>query len=416
MRRLAIGLIFTISLTLLPDFAFSASPKAGSVCLKLNQVKILNGVKFTCVKSGKKLLWTSRIIPKSSPTPKPTLNTFPSDSAKPIQSPASSPTPITSPQPSTSPTPAASGSSKPLIEPAAITSIAELPSRYKDIRYLSWLNTWKQVNSAKEIDSPIEILIGPNSKSCYTDETIKAFRLLQKVYSGSKIPKKVWILYADSDKDRKWLEEKTLTLLPRPRVNYNNQGQMLDPETVNPSGEGVLWALDSCFHPSAYNFSSQVLHGYTHTIQDLQYSENENSYGRWGEVPRWLIEGGAVWSQVFYNDHKNLDRYLRSGDWGILSGYDSKFFQDYLIIPEYNNNIWAYTDKWPGMRAYDLGAFLCEMLVALRGPDSIIELNKEYLKVGSFEVAFKNIYGLSWKEAQPYFSESVYNLIKWLAA
>lgn len=416
MRKIAAGLVITFALTLHPNFAFSATPKAGSVCPKLNQVKILNGVKFTCVKSGKKLLWNSRLISKQTPGPTPTLKPLPSVSAQPNQSPESTPRPSASPEPSTSPTPISPESPKPLIEPAAINSITELPSRYKDIRYLSWLQASKRVNAANENDSPIEILVGPNSRNCYTDETIKAFRLLQKVYSGSKIPRKVWLLYADSDADRKWLEEKTLTLLPRSRVNYNNQGQMLDPESVNPAGEGVLWAIDSCINPNAYNFSSQIMHAYTHTIQDLQYSEQENGYGRWGEVPRWLIEGGAVWSSAFYNDHNNLDEYLRSGDWGILSEYDSKFFDDYLLIPEYNNNIWAYTDKWPGMRAYDLGSFVCEILVALRGPDSIIELNKEYLRVGSFETAFNNIYGLRWKEAQPYFSETVSKLIKLLAA
>jgi len=49
--------------------ALAANPiKAGDSCTKLNQVTINSAGKFTCVKSGKKLLWNSVATAKTSPT------------------------------------------------------------------------------------------------------------------------------------------------------------------------------------------------------------------------------------------------------------------------------------------------------------------------------------------------------------
>jgi hypothetical protein len=67
-------------------------PKAGAICSKLGSFAINNGKKFTCIKSGKKLIWNKGVlIRKSTPTPTPT--------------PTASPTPTSTPSPMASPTP-----------------------------------------------------------------------------------------------------------------------------------------------------------------------------------------------------------------------------------------------------------------------------------------------------------------------
>lgn len=408
--RLALMLIIIVGTAGIPK-AFAVSPKVGSSCQKLNQVQIVKNMKFTCVKTGKKYIWKSTIL-KSPSVPKPSPSVVISPSASPTPTPTSSS--VLSESTIPKPTPTQSPTEVP-IDPPIIYTFAELPDKFKSIKYWAWKKTWAQIDSKPVLDSPIEIVVGPNSKSCHVNETLDGIRLFQRVYGGNKLPKKLWILYADMAIDRNWIESKTLTLLPKNRIQYDKNGQMFAIETVNLDGEGVLWAENSCITASPSEFTSQMLHGYTHTIQDLQYSEIPSNYGRWGEVPRWLIEGGASWSQVFYNDNKSLKKYERSGDWGILSTYDLKFFQDFLVIPEYSNNLWAYTDKWPSMRAYDVGVFVCEMLIALQGPDSIIKLNKDYLQTGSFEKSFNNIYGMTWAQAQPYISLAAYKLIQALA-
>lgn len=389
MRKKPIGtLVIAVLILVGIGDVSSAAVKSGSSCSILGKKVISEGKSYTCVKSGKKLVWSKGVVVKSKVLPSPAAT--PTASASPS---------ITAQQ-----------------SVPKITMIPELETNFKYIKYWAWTKAWEELNSNPENKSSIEVLVGPNSKACFQEETLSAIRMIQKVYADSQLPKKLWLLYADMQVDRVWIENKTLSLLPRNRIQYNQNNQMDAIETSNPAGEAVLWVKDSCFARSAKTISSETLHGYTHTIQDLQYSNFPDGYGRWGEVPRWLIEGAAVWSQIFYDLNSNQTKFEKSGDWRVLLQYDQKFFNDYLVIPKYTNNLWEYTDQWPSMRAYDLGAFICDMLVALRGPSSLIELNKDYLSTGSFEKSFKNIYGMTWAEAQPYFSETVFKLVNWLAA
>jgi hypothetical protein len=48
-----------------------------------------------------------------------------------------------------------------------------------------------------------------------------------------------------------------------------------------------------------------------------------------------------------------------------------------------------------------------EALVVIKGVDSILDLYQEGAKGNSFEIAFKNVYGLSWNEAKPILSQAI---------
>ena len=71
--------------------AQAATPKPGSTCLKLGFKQVSNGKQFTCVKSGKKLIWDKGIvINKSTPTNTPTPE---ATSIQPTATPSSTPVP-----------------------------------------------------------------------------------------------------------------------------------------------------------------------------------------------------------------------------------------------------------------------------------------------------------------------------------
>jgi len=76
LTALLMGGTFTIS-------AHAAAPKAGATCSKVNQSQSASGNKFTCVKSGKKLVWKKVAAPAttpastSTPTPIPTASSTP---------------------------------------------------------------------------------------------------------------------------------------------------------------------------------------------------------------------------------------------------------------------------------------------------------------------------------------------------
>ena len=66
-------LVFTLATP--PQLAFAAV-KAGSTCTKLNSTTTVGGYRFTCIKSGKKLVWSKGVkvvIAKPTQTPIPTV-------------------------------------------------------------------------------------------------------------------------------------------------------------------------------------------------------------------------------------------------------------------------------------------------------------------------------------------------------
>lgn len=71
MRKTALVAIL-ISALLIPVSAQGATAKAGAKCTKLKSTQTVSGKKFTCIKSGKKLVWDKGVKVTVKPTPKPT--------------------------------------------------------------------------------------------------------------------------------------------------------------------------------------------------------------------------------------------------------------------------------------------------------------------------------------------------------
>ncbi len=91
MKR-ALSVLIAIALFALPLSAFGAV-KAGATCSKLGATSTYLGKKYTCVKSGKKLVWNKGVtvaVPKpiATPTPSPSQAPESSSSAKPTPTPS----------------------------------------------------------------------------------------------------------------------------------------------------------------------------------------------------------------------------------------------------------------------------------------------------------------------------------------
>lgn len=83
----------------------SAAVKAGTTCTKLNQKTSSAGYTYTCIKSGKKLVW-SKGVKVSMPIPTPTPPTSPTAIGDPVGSIGSNPIPLPTASPTISQTPA----------------------------------------------------------------------------------------------------------------------------------------------------------------------------------------------------------------------------------------------------------------------------------------------------------------------
>ena len=71
--RLALAIVVLLSLS---SPVYAAAPKAGSKCTKAGQTSTSAGIKYTCVKSGKKLVWNKGVaLKKAEPAPVPTPET-----------------------------------------------------------------------------------------------------------------------------------------------------------------------------------------------------------------------------------------------------------------------------------------------------------------------------------------------------
>jgi len=71
--HLALAIVVLLSLS---SPVYAAAPKAGSKCTKVGQTSTSAGIKYTCVKSGKKLVWNKGVaLKKSEPAPVPSAET-----------------------------------------------------------------------------------------------------------------------------------------------------------------------------------------------------------------------------------------------------------------------------------------------------------------------------------------------------
>jgi hypothetical protein len=71
--HLALAIVVLLSLS---SPVYAAAPKAGSKCTKAGQTSTTAGIKYTCVKSGKKLVWNKGVaLKKAEPAPAPSAET-----------------------------------------------------------------------------------------------------------------------------------------------------------------------------------------------------------------------------------------------------------------------------------------------------------------------------------------------------
>jgi M6 family metalloprotease-like protein len=135
MKRTWAGLLaLTLLVGIAPQIA-KAAVKAGATCTKLKSTTTVSGYKYTCIKSGKKLVWSKGIkvvaTPKPTATPSVTATPAPTPTPSVTATPAPTPTPSVTATPAPTPTPSASATPTPT--PSASASQAStVTDKYSD--------------------------------------------------------------------------------------------------------------------------------------------------------------------------------------------------------------------------------------------------------------------------------------------
>jgi hypothetical protein len=191
-KKILMLLTASLTLALIQPLA-NAAVKPGTKCTKLGQTSTSAGIKYTCVKSGKNLVWNKGVVVKKpTPTPNPTAI------GDPIGAVGSTPTPTATPVPSATPTP--TPTDKPLV---TTLTFDDLVQNYLEIPRIVWTKSRDVILSSTKKAPPFRVSMGPNTQLMYKTPEV-AFDLVSKLYSGYEVSPNLVVLsfnFADVDRD-----------------------------------------------------------------------------------------------------------------------------------------------------------------------------------------------------------------------
>jgi hypothetical protein len=391
------GLLIALSLALIPVAATSAQKiTPGAACKSVNQKSVYMNKTYTCIKSGKKLVWNKGVT-KATPTP-----TAIGDPEGAIGgTPTPTPTPIPTPTPTV----------KPWVPPTAPTSWSDVVQNADGIAYWAWKKSAEKIELSASKLGVMEIVISPNG---VPDNPVPlvALNLVSRLSANYEEPKKVLIIYA-GEKDIEWGQKQIDEFCVGRTCGYDVAGEAKKAcnVPVTPCWGGLALRNRVTNIPMIYMTASDwgktdpghtsgtlEAHEYFHTVQSVLLADVG-----WDKVPRWLIEGGATWVQRATVYYTNFDKYeierKRDNSETLSRNKPTAAWLEKFLDPDYTRG-W---DKWNGNEydpwaIYDVGALATEVMVAVGGPDKFLDLFKITGSGKSFTQAFESIYGISWRD------------------
>jgi len=381
-------LLSILSLALsLPLIPANAVVKAGATCKTAGSTSVTAGKTYTCIKSGKKLIWNKGIATKTS---------APISTAKP----------------------------RPSETPRAIpTSFEDLYENRKGVSFGAWQKSGAIIRANTPKFGALEIYTGPNSKP-YFDDYPKAVGLVSRLFPDRLEPTKT-VVIRFKFVDIEWAESIFKEKFGEAQYQQMNSTQLgkLVPMQCNyttkncPNGlqqtsnDGTSLILEGIRNSDTPNDATGKMrfysgmtqaHEYFHSLQRIPIKGKSEIWPH-----AWFREGGAEWVQnmaINYQDFNTYSEYLKldcAYDCQSLSESDiAEFLQtsnENYILPKFNQFL-----------NYSLGAYLIEALVAVKGSDTLIEVYSQMSKQISFDQAFKNTYGVEWKYAIPILAKTIH--------
>lgn len=348
----------------------ATTPKPGAACKSyLMKIKSTNQT-FTCVKLGKKLIWKRT-----------------QEEVKPIEA-------------------------SPKVYPENFElNFKNILENYQAIPYLAWKKSSEQFQKSLPKDVDVKIFISPNTKPLTSDP--KKFVTMTSRLFGDYQQVSEFILVYYTYKDIDWAQSYVDQYIGKDG-GYDNskEASKMCQTEFNCTSAAVLMnqktkiSLAIMTTPSGLNtvndFATGVreAHEYSHTIQDKQY------VGRLPDgivPPNWLIEGSAEFIQIATIYNNSFQKY--SGDRKFITKdlfYPANINADWLT--EFLNSKdlgkrWDLWENYDGWRSYDVGFMVSEIMAAIAGPNSIMEMFKNMGDGLSFQESFLKVFGTSWDEA-----------------
>ena len=350
-----------------PSFA---AAKAGAKCTKVGATSTVAGKKFTCIKSGNKLVWNKGVAIKAA-APKPT------------------PTAMPTPTPTATPTPTPSAVA-PKFEPWSTNIDAKILSDEAQKNFLAWVQS--RTGSTKNHTQVVQENRSSNRISILTKSDDLSAQLFSSFFpQGSKT-----IIGATES----W------TIDQLAKTGWNT------PSCNNPYMPGVALCLDGSMRQgfvitgdASYDprnpgndGGALLAHEYFHLVQATISKSTTGVRMKSGDVdnvnafPAWFVEGtaefvgysvGALSQQASYWDGRGR----------MLSYSPPDPAVNRNSIADYELRICCGNDKptYP----YNIGQVASEYIVASVGFQKLLDIWIDYGTTRNFEKSFENVTGIS---------------------
>lgn len=437
MKKL-LGVIVSVAFLITPINAVAAV-KAGDSCKKVGATATANGKKFTCTKSGKKIVWNKGVA-----VVKP----------KPVATPAPTTTPT--PTPITSPTPIATATATPTPTPAKDLNRGYL--RYNQFMY----RVSNGVLERRIYESDEYTTVDTRPESQFDPIRVKAYKEITGLQATTGHPR-IEILYsitANYPKDHaeaiklgvKFAAEKlnllfdeniktSVVLVTEKDKDYvrNNVGRLSRPDDVagtlanleryvpnstavgsgsagfNRGGTGFMGGTYVGTFPSFLNIDylwpEIATHEMVHVLQMFHASRgNFRSEEAWFKAAPVHFTEGSANTIGHALAVQNLGWYSDESDYTIkryMSGFrgDNKMETEADVLEMLEKTITRSDPQFADM-AYPVGQVLWEYIIGTYGFDSYMKFLKNVAVLPSYEENLKAATGLSkielYKNAAPY--------------
>jgi hypothetical protein len=401
-RKGHLGLAIVLLLTFVAPVQ-AATPKAGAKCTKAGTTATASGKKFTCIKSGTKLVWNKGVAIKI-PSPVATLTPEPT----PEPTPTPTPTPMPTPTPTSTPT---------IPSAPIVLTFDNILENYREIT----ANVYAKYEAAldKSFQSKIEVktIVGPNTKPILST-TAEAIGRGSNLLRNFKQPDVMNVIYY-SFVDKEWAIQKTQEVDGTNRWNYQLVYECTSPTVCRGGSAGLSQKREgmsrftvsqdnSPYMMSRRSTGWSEIHEFTHVMYMTQLKDY---FCCWYQLtPSWFSEGHADVIGML-GGAKTLTEYVLAKDLTYKSVWPDQTLRSYSsenILRFYEALAKLQEPESPMKQyVYSLGYSTVEALVAIGGIESPMNLFLETTKGSTFEQAFKTIYGIEWKVAAPILAEVV---------
>jgi len=388
---LAKGALISFAVVLIPVTAVSAQKiTPGSTCKALNQKVVYQNKTFTCIKSGKKLVWSKGVIvvaPKPSATPTPTLT----------------PAPTTTPTPTPTPT----------FKDLTFANISENVDAIAFNVYSKY-----QTLMATDYKSSIKVntIVGPNTVPVNKNSS-SAYQIASKIFQNFKQPDEVFAIYY-TFADKEWAKNEVAIRAGKNIADFQfgyscpNGSRCWDGSasiTLDWKAIAHFGASDPGGSIAIAQMTGEIqIHEFTHSVSFFQLNPVRGNY--YNLTPDWFAEGhasftGKLGGSTSFEDYKFLrnEAIGRNRPFPDIKNYKpeniQRFYEAFSKYPEVSTIERFYL--------YTLGWSTIEALAAIGGIDSPMNLFVETTKGLTFKQAFKKTYGIEWDAAAPILAEVV---------